>query len=341
MLREVKNLHIKPRIVPFQITTAATPSATLNIGSGDFTVTRSAAGTGILTLKRPFSRNGLFFASGSTTNGGYAYLNAATASNVNFPYSLRTNAGAAVEGSLEGFVYGWDSTDVNITKVQRIAGSLNAPRIIWGYVVAATGALAAGSSDFTITHTAASGIYTIRFRRAFSSPPSIVVTPVSGAAAYTARLSNKTATGVTVTIAEQTPTLTDSDFCIVVVGRDCTSDSGRGTTPLQNSQRKPIIVAGQVLNTAGAWSCIIGSTEFGTIVDNGAGDFTIPGAAAMLPYIARVPAIVTSTTTQRSNLVLSAFAGVQIQTRAAGGAATDVSGVTSIFAIGSGDVCEY
>jgi hypothetical protein len=339
MLREIVNKHVKPRIVPFQLTTTAS-TATMNIGYGDYTVTRTGTGAGALVHRHGFYRNGLILLSQGTTNGGYAVYNTTAGENDNFLYSILDNAGAAAEGTAEGFCFGWDSSDLSLCKKQRVAATLNAPRIIWGKITGTTGATAIGIRDFSATRTAA-GTYTVTFKKAFAFTPVVMVTGIATAAATTARITSKTAAGCTVLLAPQTGTATDADFYICAIGSDARSDAGRGRMPLQNSQRLPRIIACEITNTGGTPTLTIGGstggTDFTTLTDNGAGDFSITVAE---PF-KREPAIFITTTTQRAQVHSYAANVIRLQTRASGGAATDTNGVTHVFVIGTDDISEY
>ena len=337
MLREVKNKHVKPRIVPFQLTTTSA-GATVDIGYGDYTATRpTTAGAGVLTARTGFSRNGLFFATQSKSAGAYACYNSATAATAAQPFALLTEAGAAVEGSIEGFCFGWDSTDLSLCKEQRVAATQDAPRVIWGKVTGSSGAVAINARDFSCTRTAA-GVYSITFRTAFGRTPCVMVTGSGNTSTTVANaplVTAKTAAGCTVTMAPESTTPTDGDFYILAIGSDSRSDSARGRMPLENSQRKPRIIAGQVTMASGTPTISIGGatggTDFTTMTDTGTGDFSVTIAQSF----AREPAIFVTSTTQRAEIHSYTAGVIRIKTKAANGNDTDVDGVTNIFVIGT------
>lgn len=339
MLREIVNKHFRPRLIPFLLTTTAS-GATVQLGYGDCTASRASTGTGTLTLRQGFTRNGLCLLSQAVVAGGYAAYNSTAGENDAFAFTLLNASGTANEGTTDGLLFGWDSSDLSLCKAQRVAGSLNCPRLIWGKVTGTTGAVAIGNRDFGCTRTAA-GTYVVTFKKAFAFSPTIIVTGISSSAATTAMTSNRSAGGVTVTMAPQTGTPTDSDFYIVAVGVDARSDAGRGRMPLQNSQRKPRIIACEVTNTGGTWSLSIGGatggTDFTSLTDNGAGDFSITIAE---PF-KREPAVLVTTTTQRGQVHSYSGNTIRIQTRNSAGSAADTNGVTHVFVIGSDDVSEY
>lgn len=338
MLREVKNKHIKPRIIPFQATISATAAANVvDIGYGDVTVSRASAGTATLTYRQGFSRNGLTFLSQQTTTGGYATRNAATSNGTTIPFTLLDNAGSVADGVVEGFGFGWDNSDLSISKAQRVAGTIDSPRVIWGKVTGTTGVVAINAKDFGCTRTTG-GTYTITFTNCFGKTPCVMVTGsgnTSTSVANRSKVTTKTAAGCVVTMAPESGTPTDGDFYILAIGTDGRSDSARGRIPLENSQRKPRIVAGEVTMATGTPSITIGGATGGadliTIVDTGAGDFSFTIAESF----PREPAIFLSTTTQGAEVHSYTAGVVRVKTKNATGDDTDVNGVTSIFIIGT------
>lgn len=342
MLREVINKHIKPRISPFQLTAGAS-STVVDIGYGDFTATRATDGIGLFTARQGYARNGLVFLSQQTTVGGYAAYPNATADESVFEYGIFNTAGSAVNGVAEGFVFGWDSSDLSISKAQRVAATQDAPRCIWGKVTGTTGVVSINPRDFTVTRTA-SGVYSIQFRNAFGKIPCIMVTGSGNTSTTVANggtITNKTAYGCTVTMAPESGTPTDGDFYIMAIGSDSRSDSARGRLPLENSQRKPRIVAGQVTMASGVPSISIGGAtggaDFNTLVDIGTGNFSIKIAESFV----REPAIFLTTTTQRCEVKSYTAGVIDIKLKAANGNDTDLDGVTNIFVIGSDDASSY
>jgi hypothetical protein len=338
MLRDVTNLHIRPRIVPFQLTTAATPSCTVNIGYGSITATRSGtAGAGTITPRTPFARGGMLFMGQTSTTGGYATYNTTTASSSAFAYSMLAAGGAATDGAGDGFLLGWGSSDVNLTAKQDVVCTFNYPKMIYGKVTGATGAVAIGRGDFTCTRTG-TGVYNVGYAVCFGTTPVVIVTGIAGAAASTGKVTAKTASGCTVTMATQAA-VADQDFYIVVIGQRSRSDAGRLRSVITTTQRKTRIVAATITNTGGTWSWTNGLPDFSsTITDTGAGDFSL----TLSKPFAREPIVIATTTTQRAQCGAAAATNlVRIQTRAAGGAATDTNGITNVFIIGSDDLTEY
>lgn len=337
MLRQVVNKHFHPRIVPFQVTVGAS-TASLDIGYGDFTVTRTGTGSGTLTLREPFHRNGLFFATQGTVSGGYAALDSATSSKSSFPFAIYDNGGSVANGVIEGFCFGWDSADLSHCKPQRVLSTICAPRMIWG-VVSSAGVVTVGKSDFSVS--VASNVFTVTFKRAFPVTPVVMVTPLfNGDSAP--RVTSKSGAGCTVTLAPASGTATARDFSIIVIGNDARSDAGKRRAIVENSQRKPRIVALEATNASGSWAPTIGAAIGGSDIgapytDQGAGDFSIVLAT---PFV-RQPAVVVTTTTQKPQVRSYSANDIRITTKNSSGTNADVDGVTHALMLGSDDVSEY
>lgn len=343
MLRQVLNGHIKPRLVPFQLTTTTAPAASVDIGYGDLTVSRTSAGLAAPLLREPYSRNGMLFNSNSSLAGGYASLGTSAASGSLFSTLVSTNAGVATDGTCEGLFLGWDSTDLSFCKVQRVAATNEAPRVIWGKITGATGAVAIGLSDFACTRTA-TGTYSITFKKAFGKIPCVKITTLDPSTVVSEYIVSKTASGCVVRIGGTGGANTDpAAFYICAVGSDSLSDSEKGRLPLLNSQRMPRIVAVQISNTGGTYSISIGGATGGTSVTSltkvGAGNFTM---VLSTPFV-REPAVFVSTTSQRSQLLsfTQSTSTINVNLASAGGTATDVNGITNVVVIGSRALGEY
>lgn len=339
MLREVKNKHVKPRIVPFKVTVSST-AATVNTGYGDCTATRTGDGAFTLSNRQGFSRNGLVFTSQADLgDGGYTTLASSSGSSSAFSLLLKDSAGNDTDGNVDGFCFGWDSSDANLVKQQRVGATQNSPRIIWGKIASA-GTVAIGTSDFSVTR-ASTGVYTVTFKKAFCQTPLVLVTGISTSTTAAHTLVARSASGCTINMADATGTLTNFDFYIVVIGSQSRSDSARGRMPLENSQRLPRIVAGQVTNTGGTWSLSIGGAtggiDFTSLTDNGAGDFSV----TLTDLFKRECAVILSTTTQRAQVHSNSSGVIRVLTKAANGTNTDTNGITQIFCIGSDDASQY
>lgn len=341
MLREVINKHIKPRVVPFQVTSTAS-TVTVNTGYGDYTATRTGTGAITLAHRQGFARNGLVLLGQGSATGSYAVYDSATNNTSSFPIKLVADGGAAADGIMEGICFGWDSTDLSLCKAQRVAATQETPRIIWGKVNGTTGAMYFSAPDFGVTKVS-SGLYTITFKRSFARTPVVFTTAIntSSSTSFPIRVFNKTAAGCSVQVATETASPNDGDFYICAIGSDSRSDAGRGRMPLENTQRKPRIVAGQVTMTGGTPSISIGGTTGGadliSLTDNGTGDFSV----TIAEQFAREPAIFLCTTSQKCQIHSYTSGAIRILTKNDAGDNTDVNGVTNIFIIGSDDATQY
>lgn len=346
MLREVISKHIKPRLIPVRgLLSSSQAASIMRYGYGDVDFLRTGAGAVTWTLKDGLTRNGMFFASLGTGGGGYLDIDDTVGKTTTFTSTFRDFDGSASSATYDGFFYGWDSSDANITKAQRVACTMNDARIVWGRVTGSSGAVAFGKGDFKVTRTT-TGRYTIEYKRPFSTVPVLQITPISTSATAAPDLPSNSVTrnGYTIDIRlyDESSNAIDMDFYIVAIGQDSRSDSGKNRNPLFNSQRKPRIVAGQVINTGGAWTWAAGGSTGGadfstTITDNGAGDFTV----TLSELYKREPAILVSTTGQRAMIHSYSNGAIRVLTKAADGTNTDVNGVTNIFVIGTDDVSEY
>lgn len=340
MLREVVNTHIKPRIIPFSYTTTAS-TATMNIGEGDFTVARTGQGAVTLTAREPLSRTGFVYVTSGPSAGAGSYVrwNGAASSKSSWDLNQLTASGSGTEGTVDGFVFGFESSDLTNYKVQRVASSRVRTRCIWGKITGSTGAVAVGGKGFTCTKST-TGTYVITFTPGFGTTPVVMAQGISTSAVVNCNFTSKSANGVTITTAPQTATATDADFYLLVIGQDSRSDAGKNRSPLLNNQRKPRIIAGEVTNTGGTYSITVGGatggTDFTNLTDNGTGDFSVTIAS---PF-KREPALFAATTSIR---VMATYTTdvMRFVARNAAGSTQDITGQTYIFAIGSDDVSEY
>jgi len=276
----------------------------------------------------------MFFLSQQTTTGGYVSFSQTTSPNPGISYTIRNQAGTAVDGTFQAISFGFNSADLSLCQNQKVASSGNAERIIYCRVTGSSGAVVFGATDFRVTKTA-TGTYSVVFRRSFSQTPTVIPTGISTAGAADGRVTNLTAEGCTITMAAASTTPSDLDFYLVVVGQDSRSDAGREKSSIQSSQRKPRIVVGQITNTGGTPTLTVGGAtggiDFTNLTDNGTGDFSVTIAS---PF-ARQPAIIVSSTGQRANIHSFSNNIIRMQTRAGNGTLTDLTGVTSFLCIGT------
>ncbi|OQB10437.1 MAG: hypothetical protein BWY21_00358 [Parcubacteria group bacterium ADurb.Bin216] len=344
MLREVCHNHVKPRLLAFR-TSQNSNGVNARYGYGDFTFARPSDGILTVTPREAFTRNSLIFGvQGGAGDGGYVGNSDATGKSSVFSLTGYDSAGNATDSDIDGVIFGWDSSDANLVKDQRVTTGLYNSRIIWGRVTGTTGAVVVGNGDFSVTRSG-TGTYVVSYRRTFSQAPVVLVSGIATSTALSPRITNsasaRLATGCTITLAGNSGSPADGDFYIVVIGQDTRSDSSKRRQILMNSQRKPRILGAQVTMASGTPSLTIGGQtggiDFTGLTDNEAGDFSLTIAK---PF-ARQPAVIVSTTTQRSQVHSYSNNVIRVLTKAANDTNTDVDGVTNILVIGSDDASEY
>ncbi len=341
MLREVICKHIKPRIVPFSYTTTAS-SASLSVGAGDLTVGRTGTAAVTLTAREPFSRTGFIFCTPGSpaTAGSYTRYSGDPSSKSAWSVdTLPEQGGSSVEGTVDGFLMGFDSTDLSFCQSQTVKSTLTSPRTIWGKITGSTGAVAIGTRTFTCTK-ASTGVYTIKFTPAFGITPVVLATGISSTVGVNCVVSAKSATGCTISTTPASGVATDADFYLVVMGQDSRHDGGKNRSPLRNNQRDPRIVACDVNNTGGVYSLTVGGAtggaDFTTLTDTAAGDFSITIAS---PF-KREPAIIVMASSLRPAVSYSNSV-IRVQVRNGTGTLSDTNGPIYVFVIGSDDASEY
>lgn len=340
MLREIKASHLQATAIPFSITTTATPTITASTGSDDLgTITRTSAGQFTVNLKRQAARNLIVVGQPLTTNGGYMFFNSIAPTISQFAIANNDSTGGTVDGSADFLAIRYMSTNQDFVPHQRMRCTQDRSRIIWGRITGATGAVAIGLSDFTVTRVS-TGLYTIVYRKAFGRTPIVLITPIATSGARGALVSNKTAAGCTITIGDNNPTVQDTDFYILVCGTDNLSQIGNSLMPLLNSQRKSRILAGKMLLTGTTPSISVNAIDFTTPVRNGAGDYSIPISTVFKRECAF---FATSLSGKRINVHTGGSGTVRYRTSNSAGTDGDMTTghTTDFIMIGSNDVSEY
>jgi hypothetical protein len=192
-----------------------------------------------------------------------------------------------------------------------------------------------GSTDVSATRTS-QGVYAITFKPGFSQTPVIVACGIKSAAVRAPKVTSESASGCTVSLYDETGTAQDDAFYLIVVGSDGRDDHGGAFAPIENSQRKPRLVAGRITVTAGAPSLEANSNDFTSVTDNGTGDFTLNLKDS---FRRECIAIATAEGTRVQVHTASSSAPRLICLNAAG-AATDPTSIDFMF-LGSDDPSEY
>jgi|GEM_PF-5137726 len=272
MLRELKNNHLAPFLVGFDVTTPST----VNFGTADLvpsTITTGGVGRMNFNLRDPFRRVvGLASPYQSVADGAIARFDPTLG--LNMGIGLTDNAAPSfANGRAVGLFLGWRNPQTDVTMAQLVQGlGFSAPRIMGGRFNT-DGSVLQGAGDFTCVRTA-TGAYTVTFRNAFGRPP--IVIPTVGTATQYANIVAVAANQVTITTWDATPSAADSVFHLLVYGGQGRDEVGRSPKPILNTQRAPRILGYRVDWSAGTPAYNIGGEDAtGVPLDNATGDVTI------------------------------------------------------------------
>lgn len=338
MLRELLHEHIASLIAGATLTTTATPAASFSIGGQFFTsIARAAAGTGTLTLKGPFARTPLVVGVGSSvdvsTSGGCFARGTAPTTSV---LTTKTGNGSSAtdDGTCHVWTLGWGSSDANNVKVQRVDSPHVAPRVEVVKINGSAGTLAFGGGFARLTKNG-TGDYTLTFKRSFARTPIPMASSQTGSTASRQPLiASVSAEAVRVICTNLGGTAEDQNVYVGLYGSDCTHESARGHAPVENSQRKPRLLAFGITN-AGSPSVSVNSVD-GSVALNATGDITVTFAK---PF-KREPALFVSGLSTRACIHTGAAASARIATR---GVTSDslANDDVHLIAIGFDDASEY
>lgn len=335
MLREIKNSHLGPVLIPIDTTSPST----INRGAADFVPsTIASAGTGRISVdyrvKAPTNREVcLTLPFQSIGNGAIATPNPIYGQS----FEMRTseNSPTATNGRAHGLILQWRSSITDVVTPQLVLGSGGSAMRLSGARVGSDGVLAFGKSDFTSAKTA-TGAYTITFKREFSSVPYVFATPAT--ATRFVNIVAVTASQVTLTTWDGTPAAADAAFHLYVYGGQGRDEIGRFPKPVMNSQRKPRILGFRIDYSGGVPSYGLGGSDaVGVPTDNGTGDFTItfktpfrqtPVVGASSEVFGHVVEIISASST-----------AIRCRTDDAGGGFLD--GKAHVMVLGSDDPGEY
>ena len=333
MLREVVTPHNRPKILTCQLTTAS-GTGTAIIGSDDISSVSVVSSQPTANLKRPFARTAIMAVAAGTGVGAGGFGGIATiqaASNL-VPY-FANNSGTSVDATGDVLALGYDSSVTTLCMNQRVESTKIRARCIWGKITGTTGAVSIGTGDFTCIRTG-TGAYTVNFRETFCRTPIVLLTGIAAAGTVRAPIiGTKTATSVTVTIANQAGTASDGDFYISVWGQASRDEQGGRFRYLRNSQRKPRMLGARV--TVAGPTLTVGSEDF-TLVKNGTGDFTL---TYRTPF-RRECAVFGGSRSNRFQVISSSSTAININTLAAGAGSADPTSF-DVIVIGSNDPSEY
>lgn len=341
MLRILKSRQLHSRLVPFQLVSASTPSISANIGNADVrALTRTAGKIQQVTLREPSRQNVVWIGSQINNTGGFVCdVGGVTPGAIQA--KIEDSSGTISDGTANYLAFATDSVTIDSIRSQRTLCSINRPRAIW-CKIASAGTVSIGKTDFSVSKTS-TGVYVITYKKAFGRTALAFATPI-GAAYMGVKITNQSALGCTVSIAEGTPTATDNDFYFLAIGTDSTHEAGRVKDEILNSQRRPRIEAIQYTVTSGTPTISFG-TKTATLVDTGTGDSTI---TLSTPFRREFAAFVTAGTAGATPLqgviaVANTSAVLEVQTYTRGNVITDptLGSNVNIIVIGSDELTEF
>lgn len=270
MLRTVYNPHIAPILRGAKTTVVSTPSASVDIGVGDFTVSRTAQGRHALVPVKTSNRAGpvVCTAGADCANGVYCRANATPTVSA-WTINAVNTAGTGDDGTIHALGLDWGSPDTTVMQIpQRVLSSAGGARLMGFKVV--SNAITEGKKQATLS--VASSVYTFTFTNAFARAPIVVASSVettSGAL----RVSAATASGFAITSTTEGGVAGDKDFEVLVLGWDREDAQWGRRYALQVPQLKPRLLAFTVTGTGTA--AITYGVGDAALTDNGTGDWTL------------------------------------------------------------------
>lgn len=339
MLRQLFDKYNDPRFFYGQVTTSGGNAAVVDLGPNDYaSAVEAAAGKPVLTLKQPFRRTPVALCAIGTNiaNGGYGTIDVASTTAV-ASLGLLNQAGTAADGTADFLLYGYQSADISRCISQQVLCSKRRSRMLGGKVTTsgAVATVAFGKTDFTVTRTA-QGVYSVTFKRAFSQTPIVLPIGISSTVVRAPKVTAKSAAGCTITFYDETQTAQDADWYVIVVGTDIRDEHGLAFAQVDNPQRRPRIIAGQITYTAGVPAATINLPEFSSITDNNTGDATLVLAN---PFRQECIVMATARNT-RVQVHTGSASSPRLICRNAAAAATDPSTVDFLL-LGTDDPAEY
>ncbi len=316
MLTQIYHRHNRARLLGFSATTTAGPSAVLDVGSMDATVSRAGAGQPTITPRLQFSRRMVVAGAPENAVGTGSYLGLASlATSSSAAAQFLNSAGSGTDGSGDVLAWGWDSSDVDVTGLQEVKGAIQTPRVIAARIDGANATVLQGKKDVSVARSA-TGVYTVTFNASFGRNPTIALMGEGGS--YRALTwSSKTPGSVIVRAYNVSGVAADATFHIVAYGQVGRDEFGKMSNPIMSNYiLEPTAFS---VNTAGT-SLYVGGADASGVVKNGTGDFTI---TFKNPY-GKIPVVVGSSITQRKLFLISVSATqVRAAPITAGGSASD------------------
>lgn len=337
MLRTIRNVHLRPRLLGYTVTTSGSAATIATaLGKDDMaSSTRNGVGKSTSVPLEPFRRAPIVVASAGSdlpaTGPTVCHDTVATASSFVLECS-DASAGAVGEGTAHALVLGWDSPVTDKTLAQDVKGIVTRARVEVFKVNGTTPAIEIGGKAGRLTENG-TGDYTITFERGFGYAPVCVGTIVSGANSRTVQISSSTAKSVRVLTSSLGGSGEDNTFYLVCYGSDSKERVGRTYQPVTSSQRKPRIVAGRISSAA---AVTIGTGDV-TAATGATGVYTVTFA---VPF-KREPVVVATALTGRIRVSTAASTSAVTFTIRDQGDSTDLNDGFDFMAFGFDDVSQY
>ncbi len=328
MLRSIQTPHLRPIVTAGQITVAATPSGSLNIGAGDFSaISRVSAGRADLTRKIKPIRPGIVIgAAGADQAAGsyFTYKSDPTSSTIVTEVVL-ANGSAGDDGTYDFLSLDYDSTNTDRSSpIQTLLGSSNGMR--WMVArIASTGVASVGATQFK-SISKASSVYTLTFKNAFARTPLVFPIPIA-ATQKSVCVTAKSASACSIATFNSSEAAEDNAFYVLIVGWDRKDDTHGVKRAIQIPQRETRV---EVFRVTGSGTAVIdlGTTD-AALTDNGTGDYTLTWTK---PF-KREPIVIPSAKSGRVQLLANASTtSANIGTFNSTGSAAD--GIFSVLVIG-------
>lgn len=281
MLRAIRSPHVRPRLIGYSVTTAASAVNTPNVGIHEATFTNADNDNELdAALVHPFSRVPVHVASPGVGigDGGTAYITADPTISALSATSI-SGAGAADVGQIMNLILGHDSADTNRTganvreNLHPVYGSFRRGRIITGQV-SGTGAVSIGGSSFTATKNG-TGDYTINFDVPFARTPVAVVTVKGTSEGASARVESISAGSMNILAFDAANSASSEVVNFIVLGADSADEYAmqRGGV-IRTRGLDPRLLSFHVSALATTPVLDVGDGD-ASITDNGVGDITL------------------------------------------------------------------
>ncbi len=339
MLRTVRTSHIGPRLLGFSVTSNGT-TPTKSTGGYDLETVTGVAGQVTCPFARDFGRAPVIVGTKSTADvaaNGSAFLVSAATNLQGVVGTHSGGAGAADNGTGFYLCLGHDSADATKYRPSGFPVKMawDRPGVLGFRITTTSPTVDIGPRGTTLVKNG-TGDVTITFPGAFGSSSIIpVATPILGTRAeISATVVGPSSVRVVRTVSGSG---TDGAFYLIVLGSYGSATYQWKKNELENNQRLPRLLGYRVIWTAGTPSLAVGTGD-ATIADTGTGDvaltFTTPFKRE--PIVVATP-ISAALATVKANATTS---GVSITAFAAGGSATDITGV-DILTLGWDDATVY